>query len=83
MHDCCVRVTALLECFEWTLNKPHNRTGHGFNLAINAKRLGVDFWCYKCVKFKGRVPLTLDHYWYRKGGESHHASSYSYTQNLR
>ena len=27
MHDCCIRVTALLECFEWTLNKPQNRTG--------------------------------------------------------
>ena len=27
MHDCCVRVTALLEYFEWTFNKPHNRTG--------------------------------------------------------
>ena len=27
MHGCCVRVTALLECFKWTLNKPRNRTG--------------------------------------------------------
>ena len=26
-HDCCIRMTALLKCFEWTLNKPHNRTG--------------------------------------------------------
>ena len=26
MYNCCIRVTALLECFEWTLNKPHNRT---------------------------------------------------------
>jgi len=26
MYDCCIRVTALLECFRWTLNKPHNRT---------------------------------------------------------
>ena len=27
MHDCCIRVSALLECFEWTWNKPQNRTG--------------------------------------------------------
>jgi len=26
MHDCCIRVTALLECFEWTFNKLHNMT---------------------------------------------------------
>ena len=27
VYNCCIRVTALTECFEWTLNKPHNRTG--------------------------------------------------------
>ena len=27
MPDCCIRVTALLECFEWTVNEPHNRAG--------------------------------------------------------
>ena len=27
MYECCIRVNPLLECFKWTLNKPHNRTG--------------------------------------------------------
>ena len=27
MHDCCIRVTALLECFKWTLNKSYSWTG--------------------------------------------------------
>jgi len=26
MHDCCIRVTALLEYFEWTLSKQHSRS---------------------------------------------------------
>ena len=48
MHVCCIRVTALLECFQWTLNKPHNRTGAWLQpCAINAKQLGVNFWYYK------------------------------------
>ena len=25
MHDCCIRVTALLEYFEWTSSKQHSR----------------------------------------------------------
>ena len=27
MHDCCIRVTALLEFFKCTCNKSHKRTG--------------------------------------------------------
>ena len=27
MDDCCIEVTALLECFKWTLNKLENMTG--------------------------------------------------------
>ena len=65
MHDCCIRVTVLLECFEKfelnkPSNKPHNRTGagrgSGVNHAINTKWLGIDYWCYKFLLCKRRVP---------------------------
>ena len=36
MLDCSIRVTALLECFEWTSNKSHNRTG---SIASTKKKL--------------------------------------------
>ena len=26
MHDCCIRVIALFEYFEWILSKQHNRS---------------------------------------------------------
>ena len=47
MHDCYIRVTALLDCFEWTGINYTTGRGRGINYAINAKQLGVDFWCYK------------------------------------
>jgi len=35
MYGCCIRVTALLECFEWTLNKLHNMTtGNDFSMPL-------------------------------------------------
>jgi len=45
MHDCCIRVTALLECFEkfeWT-----RTTGQGEwrQSCYQCQRLMVDFWC--------------------------------------
>ena len=43
MHDCSIRVTALLESFEWTWNKRHNRTGE---------------WrqpCYECQAVGGQL----------------------------
>ena len=35
MHDCCIRVTALLECFKWIWNKLHNRMGGETGRSIN------------------------------------------------
>ena len=67
MHDCYIRVTALLDCFEWTGINYTTGRGRGINYAINAKQLGVDFWCYKFLIFKRHVPLALNHYWYQKG----------------
>ena len=67
MYDCCTRMTVLLECFEWTLNTPHNRREHCFNHAINVKRLRVTFDAiivyYDSIS-KGCIPLALDHNWY-------------------
>ena len=37
MHDCCIRVTTLLEYFEWTPSKQHSRSrgkGHGFSVPL-------------------------------------------------
>ena len=33
MDDCCIRVTALLEYFEWTSTTQHVR-GHDFSMSI-------------------------------------------------
>jgi len=65
MQDCCVRVTVLLEYFEWTLSKQHNRAkGKVFlYLFLSMLKVGVDFYANQLV-IKGRVP-ALDHYdWY-------------------
>ena len=70
MQSCCIGVTALLECFKWTLNKPHNRTGGVASTALSMPSgQGSTFGtisCYYDLIFKRRVPL--DHYWYQKGG---------------
>ena len=35
MHDCCIRVTALLEYLEWTLSKQHSRSkGKGSGISV-------------------------------------------------
>ena len=35
MHDCCIRVAALLEYFEWTLSKLHSRSvGQGCSFSV-------------------------------------------------
>jgi len=61
MHDYCIRMTALLKCFELTLNKPHNRAGSITltMLSINSKQLGVTFGAlsfYFDLIFKEYVP---------------------------
>ena len=46
MHDCCIRVTAQLEYFEWTPSKQHSRSkgqGHGLYLFLNMLAVEVDF----------------------------------------
>ena len=68
MHDCCIRVTALLECFEWTWNKPHNRTGGVVSTTLLVSTMlskpsgwGSTFGAisfYYDLIFKGRVPHT-------------------------
>ena len=65
MNDCCIRVTALLECFERTM---YNNTGSiALQPCHQCQVVGSDFWCYYGLIFKGCVPLTLNHYWYQKG----------------
>jgi len=68
MHD-CIRVTALLECFKWTWNKPHNR-GEWHQPCYECKAvwgqllvLLVLLW----LIFKGCVPVVLNHQWYWNG----------------
>ena len=44
MHDHCIRVTALLEYFEWTLSKPHSRSkGKGCGFSVPLLEVGVNF----------------------------------------
>jgi len=44
MHDCCVRVTALLEYFEWTLHRGSKGKGRGFSVPfLTMLVVGVDF----------------------------------------
>ena len=71
MHDCCIRVTTLLECFAWMLHKPHNRTGGLASIMLSmpsdwGSTFGAISFHYDQI-FKGNVPFTLDHYWYQKG----------------
>ena len=55
MHNCCIRVTALLECFNWTSNKPYNRTGALRQPCHQSQVVG------SCnIDFKGRVPYAVD-----------------------
>ena len=59
MHDCCIRVASLLECFEWTLVKPDNRTGSIASTMLSMPHMGVTFGAlnfYYDLSFKGRVP---------------------------
>ena len=68
MHDCCIRVTALLECFAWTLHKPHNRTGGLVSTMLSmpsdwGSTFGAISFHYDQI-FMGNVPFTL---WYQKG----------------
>ena len=63
MRDCCIRVTALLEYFEWTLSKQHSRSKGVvfFNHASGWGRL-LMLISYLGSIIKGHV----DHYdWYR------------------
>jgi len=74
--DCSIRVIALLEYFDWTLNKQHSRSkvkGRGFSvpLFIHASSLGrlLMLISYLCSIIKGRVSPKLDHYdWYPQMG---------------
>ena len=45
MHNCCIRATALLEYFEWTLSKQHSRAKGVVFLCLFLAMLavGVDF----------------------------------------
>ena len=81
MHDCCIRVTALLECFKCTLNQPHNRTGGMTSTMLSmpsgwGSTFGVISFYYDLI-FKGRVPIALDH----RKGHGHRTSCYSYIQD--
>ena len=54
MHDCCIRVTTLLQCFKWTLNKPHKRTGGmastiGWGLTFGTISIYYDLICKGCI----------------------------------
>ena len=54
-------MTAILECFEWTLNKPYNRTGGmASNHTINAwgSTFGATSFYYDSI-FKGRAHSHL------------------------
>ena len=64
-------MTIALECFEQTLNKQHNRTGGMASTMLSipngcGSTFGAISFYYDLI-FNGRVPLTLDHYWYQKG----------------
>ena len=76
MHDCCIRVTSLLECLEWTLNKLLRGMAStmlsmpsGWGSTLGA----ISFYCD--LIFMGCVSLALDQYWYQKG-RGHCAYSY-------
>ena len=78
MHDCCIRVTVVLEYFKWTLNKLHNRTGDMALTMPSIPLVGVNLWCFQYdLIFKGRafsylIIIGMEK-WY-----GHCASSYSY-----
>ena len=67
MHNCCIKVTALLEYFEWTLSKQHSRSkGKGmdflclfFNHASGWGRL-LMLISYLGLIIKGRDPLMIE-----------------------
>ena len=84
MHNYCIRVTALLECFKWALNEPHNRTMDMASTMLSVpsgwgSNFGAISFYYDLI-FKGHVTLTLDHYIGIEKGCGHCASSYSYIQ---
>jgi len=62
MHDCCIRVTALLEYFEYTLSKQHSRSkcqGCGFFLCFFFNHAsGLMLISYLGSIIKGHVPCT-------------------------
>ena len=65
MHHCCIRVTALLKYFEWTLSKQHSRSkskGDGFSVPLlnHASSWGrlLMLISYLGSIIKGRVPRT-------------------------
>ena len=60
MHDCSIRVTALLKSFEWT-----HTTGQGEWRQPFYECQAV--WGQLLVLFKGRVALALGHQCYQKG----------------
>ena len=67
-----MRVTALLECFEWTLNKPPNKTVGMTSTMLSmpsgwGSTFGAISFYYDSIII-GRVSLAFDHYWYRKEG---------------
>ena len=62
-------MTVALECFKWTLNKPHNRTGGMVLLSMPSdwgSTFGTISFYYDLI-FKGHVPLALNHYWIKGG----------------
>jgi len=75
MRDCCIRVTALLDCFKLTLNKLHIMT-RGMILTILSmpNGWGLTFGaisCYYAFIIQGHVPLALG----IERGHVHHATS--------
>jgi len=61
--DCCIRVIALLEYFEWILSKQHRRSkgkGCGFSMPfLSMLVVGVKIVIsYLCSIIKGHVPQT-------------------------
>ena len=61
----CIRVTALVECFNWTWNKQYNRTRGVASAMLSmpnswGSTFGTISFYYDLI-FKGHVPLN--HYW--------------------
>ena len=85
MHDCCIRVTALLEYFEWTLSKQHSRSqgkGCGFSVPpfYHASGWGRLLMLISYL-VKGRIPRTRSLRLVLINGRGLRASMYSFNQD--